>query len=75
MKYRRKVNEVTAQQFWPNVRPWPEGVEEVKATGTYFVDRGSVAVVVPGDYIVTDEIGDIHVLPVEFFEQHFEEIQ
>ena len=41
--YRRKPSTIEAEQFWPDKKPWPEGVEyypapRAYASGFYFLD-------------------------------------
>lgn len=58
--YGKKPIVVRAEQFWPEVQPWPDGVYEVEPTGDHYQDQdrycidtqATTAVYVrPGDWI------------------------
>ena len=61
MKYCRKSEIVEAEQFWPDKKPWPEGVYRHKNADEYYHDTRVEdeyyysTRVEAGDYIVTDE--------------------
>lgn len=70
---------VEAEQFFPDQKPWPEGVylichpddpDPQWAIGTW----KTVQVVIPGDWIITLASGERRRCDVEFFQSAFEPV-
>ena len=84
MKYRRKPIIVEAEQFDPNKKPWPTGVEELKANwkGQMARDGGSrfhffgaaLSKIQVGDWVVTCPGGARYVVPMFDFHDFYEVI-
>jgi len=53
--FQRKLYEVTAEQFFPDQKPWPVGVEQ-SYTDQWSL-TGQYVRVFPSDWVVTDEDG------------------
>ena len=62
---------VHAEQFWPDVKPWPEGVIYVsKFYGHEFVEAGFNVPIVDGEWLVRSD-GQVRVLcNVDFIEEY-----
>lgn len=76
-KYRKKPVVVEAKQFWPNKKPWPEGVVREPTLGTaashYRVHtlEGQFAVS-PGDWIITGVKGEKYPCKPDIFDMIYE---
>ena len=78
---------VAAQQFFPDRKPWPEGVTELGGAhwsqqGTAqphhsLVDpaKGYSARVDPGDWIVSNQFGERYVIRIDLFHNLYEPIK
>jgi hypothetical protein len=86
-KYRKKPVAVEAEQFFPDKKPWPDGIERFTAkrtenykgfSNTWFGWRISTPVglseIRPGDYVFTDESGRNCVIQQDIFEATYEKI-
>lgn len=57
--YRKRLT-IEAEQFWPEKKPWPEGVSDDADPDTYWLDVGyddnsaQVVEIHPGDWIITN---------------------
>lgn len=81
-KFRRKPVIVDADQFDPDVLPWPKGVVEYNKHWTakqnsprnfgLSGEQDYAARVRPGDWIVTNQTGERYVVRQEFFRDVFE---
>lgn len=77
-KYRKKPVVIEAEQFFPDVRPWPEGVVEKddgprNFTTIYWIDTLEGGhVVSPGDYIITGVQGERYPCKPDIFEATYE---
>jgi hypothetical protein len=74
MKYRKKPVVVEAEQFWPDVKPWPEGVEtNWRVEEGFYVNtiNGQVHIE-PGEWIITDAAGHYPCKP-DIFHMTYEE--
>ena len=79
-KFRKKPVVVSAEQFWPTVRPWPEGV--------YFDDLGTEFTrpnyriitlegemkITPGDWIITGVKNEKYPCKPDIFEETYERV-
>lgn len=81
MKYRKKPVIVDAQQFWPDVKPWPEGVGVCETTtpgGTplnkcpVVETLSGIQMLEPGDWVITDK-GARYTCDPEVFAAGYEE--
>ena len=73
-KYRKKIEEIEAEQFWPDKKPWPEGLQTDEHGWEYFVeDDYSFDEVSPGDFIVKYTKGYFNVAP-ERFKMNYEPV-
>ena len=76
-KFRKKPVVVEAKQFFPNLLPWPDGVESCEEVdGEIFVietleGQHSVA---PGDWIITGVQGEKYPCKPDIFKQTYERI-
>lgn len=79
-KYRKKPLVIEAEQFWPNVVPWPDGVYEVEPTGDYYMDIDRYCVdtlegtiyAAPGDWIITGVKGEKYPCKPDVFAATYE---
>lgn len=85
MKYRKQPIAVEAEQFFPEVRPWPEGVERYEKerqeavsgeSSTWFgwriaTPEGPMEVT-PGDWIITGVAGERYPCKPEIFAKTYE---
>ena len=85
-KYMRKAVVVEAEQFMPNVFPWPKGVNDTtghwsnrKKSGKKFFgftdNKGYAATINPGDWVVTNQIGERYIVQPDVFFTVYEEIK
>lgn len=74
---RRTGNGVEAVQFFPDSRPWPEGVRDysndVVVGGAWGVAVGEswVKLLQPGDWVITKNSGEHDVCRQEVFAEHY----
>ena len=82
-KYREKLIEIEAEQFWPDKKPWPEGVnqsphefwDQIKKN-FYYLDTPDESIeIFPGYYIITDAYGDRDSGEAEYFERRYMPIE
>jgi hypothetical protein len=75
-KYRKKPVVVEAEQFWPEQKPWPEGVEQ-HGFGFWLktVEGWYVADVACGDWIVDDPRDGLRVYKSGEFEAICEKVE
>ena len=76
LKY-RKTALIDAEQFWPDKRPWPTGVEESSTSptgyGIFTLEHTKLAhEVSPGDWIATGGGGDRWAIKPEIFAATYE---
>ena len=78
MKYRKKPVVIEAEQFWPDVKPWPIGVVEhwdSMSYGDYTIQtlegRYNVS---PGDWIITGVKGEKYPCNPDIFEATYEAV-
>ena len=75
--YQKKPIRVQAEQFWPDQKPWPEGVEKHNVF-PWAIDTGmgmrTMRRVCPEDWIVTHEHGHKEVIKPDIFEATYEEV-
>ena len=70
MKFRSKPRVVEAEQFWPEVKPWPKGVDYDVCGGVpchphvHTMHGGQGVPVEAGDWIVAEPDGE-HYYPVQ----------
>lgn len=78
MKFRKKPVIIEAEQFYPEVKPWPEGVYAVGGNA-----RGEVCCidtlegrlhVSPGDWIITGVRGEKYPCKPDIFEATYEPV-
>jgi hypothetical protein len=76
-KYRKKPVVVEATQFWPDVRPWPEGIRADPASPTGYsmstlenTARGHE--VAAGDWIITGVQGERYPCKPDIFAATYE---
>jgi hypothetical protein len=75
-KYRKKPAEVHAEQFFPDRKPWPEGVYRNESVGRYYLDRMDLITrLATGDWIVQHESGRIEVVPRPVFAETYEPVE
>lgn len=74
MRYRKRPIEIEAEQFFPDRRPWPEGVER-DCMGEYFIRTlKGVMAVTPGDWIICGVAGEVYPCKPMIFEQTYEKV-
>ena len=79
-KFRRKPPIVEAEQFFPDEKPWPKGVEE----NTHSISKLHLGWILqtpeggytisPGDWVITDAEGELHYCKRDVFEATYEPI-
>lgn len=75
MKFIRKPVVVEAIQFDPEIKPWPEGVQELGGHWSepdprkrrFNFSGAGVSVIESGDWVVTNQTGERYVVRQEFF--------
>ena len=82
MKFRRKPVTVEAEQFFPEKKPWPRGIQirlphwankSLNPQPTYgFLADGYTAKVEPGDWVVTNQTGERYMVRQALFSQTYE---
>ena len=88
MKYRKKPVVVEAEQFFPTVHPWPDGVESYVAESTQSVEGVRQSwnawriqtlegphIVTPGDWIITGIKGEKYPCKPDVFEATYERVE
>lgn len=75
-KFRKKPIVINAEQFFPDKKPWPEGVMVGPSSqGTWCVSTlEGVHVVTPGDWIITGIEGERYACKPDIFERTYEPI-
>ena len=72
-KYRRRPVVIEAEEFWPEQKPWPAGVEE--RDGTYMIDTlEGPHLVTPGDFIITGVKGERYACKPDIFAMTYEPV-
>ncbi len=87
MKFRKKPVEVDAEQFFPDKKPWPEGVEQYTAEvrrnehgeksewfGWRIETLEGTMRVQPKDWIITGIKGERYACKPDIFEQTYEPV-
>jgi len=80
MKFRKKPVVIEAEQFFPNRRPWPDGIyartEADLDAFEYMIDtlEGDRHIVSPGDWIITGVKGEKYPCKPDIFEQTYEPV-
>lgn len=79
LKYRRKPEVVDAEQFWPNEKPWPEGVKadvvNPKFARPFVTVFGQPIPVHSGDWVLTNAKGERCVRESDVFQATYELVQ
>ena len=81
MKYRKKPVVIEAEQFFPNRRPWPNGIyartEGDLDVFEYMIDtlEGDRHIASPGDWIITGVKGEKYPCKPDIFEATYEEVE
>lgn len=84
MKYRKKPIEITAQQFWPQQTPWPDGVVEKRLPKKHFWQADPEPIygietlegfmeAKPGDFIITGVTGEKYPCKADIFAATYEQ--
>ncbi len=79
-KFRKKIV-VDAEQFFPNKKPWPKGVEDNihsisgSHIGWIIYKPEAGYTVFPGDWIITDAGGERHYCKADIFEATYEPVE
>ena len=75
-KWRKKPVVIEAEQFFPDKRPWPEGVLKNSMTGHWeIITLEGRLQVSPGDWIVTGIKGEKYAVKPDIFEKTYEPVQ
>jgi len=85
MKYRKRPVVIEAEQFWPDKKPHPVGVEEYAKSvdeaiggqrnvwyGWRIMTLEGVHQVTPGDWIITGVAGEVYPCKPDIFEQTYD---
>jgi len=86
-KYRKKPVVIEAEEFFPTMLPWPDGVEQYAAEHTQSVDGVSntwyawgiktlegLGEVTPGDWIITGVKGEKYPCKPDIFDATYESV-
>lgn len=84
-RFRKLPVEIEAEQFWPDKKPWPEGVEHdfpepAFAGGEPFPKEYYIKTlegrheVTPGDWIITGVSGERYLCKPNIFEETYEPV-
>ena len=76
-KYRKKPVVIEAEQFCPDVTPWPKGVEVDASSptgyGIFTLEHTACAhEVTPNDWIVTGVNGEVYACKPDIFEKTYD---
>jgi hypothetical protein len=79
MKYRKKPVVIDAEQFFPDVKPWPDGVKEDPLSPTgygIFTLEHTVRAheVTPSDWIITGVRGEKYACKADIFADTYEKV-
>lgn len=80
-KYRRRPIDVEAVQFWPDQKPWPEGVEKIfpnwrgDESMPLIINLDNHTKVNPGDWIVTNQTGERYVVRKDSFDATYKKVE
>jgi hypothetical protein len=86
VRFRKKPLVVEAEQFWPEKKPWPKGVQASRLPGAaeryptaegadYFIKTlEGDHIVTPGDWIITGVKGERYPCKPGIFEQMYERV-
>lgn len=77
MRFRKKPVEVEAQQFWPDKKPWPDGVTAAPPLNPeryVILTLEGIMRVSPGDWIITGVKGEKYPCKPDIFEQTYEPV-
>lgn len=80
MKYRKKPIVIDAEQFFPNNNMWPAGVIDlsegnpVVTAGYGIMTLESLALVEPGDWIITGIRGEKYPCKPDIFDETYEKV-
>ena len=77
MQYRKKPVVIDAEQFMPEIKPWPEGVYETPTSPTGYgigtLENTTVGhEVTPGDWIITGVKGERYPCKPDIFAATYE---
>jgi hypothetical protein len=77
MKFRKKPVVIDAEQFNPDVKPWPNGVVESAASptgyGIHTLEHTAIKhEVTPGDWIITGVKGEVYPCKPDVFAATYE---
>jgi len=72
-KYRKKPIVVEAEQFFPDVKPWPIGVSRCRE-GWHIKTLEGRGLVTPGDWIITGVQGERYPCKPPIFDQTYEAV-
>ncbi len=82
-KFRRKPIEVEACRFWPQNKPWPDGIQVLGAhhwaneSGIRYslICQNTASRIMAGDWIVTNQTGERYVVLQEMFKLTYEAVE
>ena len=76
-KYRKKPIVVEAEQYFPGVYPWPDGVKGAEDHWTWINvhHEGDLVGVAPGDWIITGVKGERYPCKPDIFEMTYEAVE
>ena len=89
-KFRKKPIVIEAEQFWPDMKPWPKGVRAVEFIGgeSRHADLKSTNYngwfintleggheVTPGDWIIIGIAGEVYPCKPEIFDDTYEKVE
>lgn len=77
--YRKRPIVIQAEQFQPEVKPWPQGVREDAESptgyGIFTLEHTSRAhEVTPGDWIIIGVAGEVYACKADIFERTYDAI-
>jgi len=79
VKVQKKPVVVEAEQFFPEKKPWPEGIEDwgCAAKGHKFMINtlNGEVVVYPGEWVITGVGGEHYPCKADIFEQTYERVK
>jgi hypothetical protein len=80
VKEYRKIATIKAAQFFPDTKPWPEGVVESSDSPTGYGIHGLENTVIihevtPGDWIATGAKGEHYAIKDKIFKETYEPVE
>jgi len=74
-RFKKKPVAIEAEQFFPDRKPWPEGVEQPTGYGWRIQTLEGPIIVTPGDWIITGVQGEKYPCKPDIFDATYEPVE